>query len=160
MGKIFNEDGTLYIPISGKLKLPTEKVIESHGQAVVTEAYCQNGHSLIGDVKINEQSGLNFLYTDQEGKKEAKIVISPVVGDRTKVNLDKNMFEKDEVVKVLCPHCRNELPVLFICECEANVIKLTTRFIIHVMFPLVDLMISFKFSIRSNRLRSRPKESM
>ena len=121
MGKMFNEDGTLYIPISAKIKLPKDKVIEAKGKAVITEAYCQNSHNLISDVKINEQNGLNFIYTDQEGKKEAEIVISAVVGDRTKVNLDKNIFDKEEVVKVLCPTCRKELPVLLMCECEAPI---------------------------------------
>ena len=72
MSKIFNEDGTLYIPISGRLKLPKDKIIEAQGKAVVTEAYCQNGHSLISDVKINEQNGLNFIYTNQEREKEAE----------------------------------------------------------------------------------------
>ncbi len=121
MSKIFNEDGTLYIPISGRVALPKDKIIEEQGKVVVTEAYCQNGHSLISDVKINEQNGLNFIYTNQERKKEAEIVISAVVGDRTKVNLDDTKFDQEEVVKILCPTCRNELPVLFMCECDAPI---------------------------------------
>ena len=121
MVKIFNKDGTLYIPISGRVELPKDKIIEEQGSFVVTEAYCQNGLSLISDVKINEQNGLNFIYTDDVGKKEAEIVISAVVGDRTKVNLDKTKFDKEEIVKVLCPACRNELPVLFMCECDAPI---------------------------------------
>lgn len=121
MGKMFNKDGTLYIPISESLKLPKDKVIETGGEAVITEAYCQKGHSLISDVKINEQNGLHFLYTDQEGNKEAEIVISAVVGDRTKVNLDTTMFDKEAIVKILCPTCRNELPVLFMCDCGAPI---------------------------------------
>ncbi len=121
MSKIFNQDGTLYIPISGRLKLPKDKISESKGKVVVNEAYCQNGHSLISDIKINEQNGLKFIYTNQERKKEAQIVISAVVGDRTKVNLDKTKFDKEEIVKVLCPTCRNELPVLFMCECDAPI---------------------------------------
>lgn len=121
MSNMFNKNGTLNIPISGSLKVPKDKVIEAQGKAVITEAYCQNGHSLLSDVKINEQNGLNFIYTDQEREKEAEIVISAVVGDRTKVNLDKTMFDKEEIVKVLCPTCRNELPVLFMCECGAPI---------------------------------------
>jgi hypothetical protein len=119
--KIFNSDGTLYIPISERFKLPKDKVIESHGKAVITEAYCQNGHSLMSDVKINDQHGFNFIYTDQEGRKEAAIVISAVVGDRTKVNLDKTMFDQSEIVKILCPTCRKELPILFMCDCGAPI---------------------------------------
>ncbi len=121
MGKTFNEDGTLYIPISGRLELPKDKIIEEQGKVVVTEAYCQNGHSLISDVKINEQNGLNFIYTNQDGQKEAEIVISAVVGDRTKVNLDQTTFDQEEIVKILCPTCRNDLPVLFMCECNAPI---------------------------------------
>ena len=121
MSKIFNEDGTLYIPIRGRIKLPSDKIIEAQGKVVITEAYCQNLHSLMSDVKINDQNGLKFVYTDQDRKKAAGIVISAVVGDRTKVNLDKTMFDKEEIVKVLCPTCRNELPVLFMCECDAPI---------------------------------------
>lgn len=121
MGKMFNKNGTLYIPISESLRLPKDKVIEAEGKAVITEAYCQNGHSLMSDIKINDQHGLNFIYTDQERQKEAAIVISAVVGDRTKVNLDKTVFDKEEIVKILCPACRNELPVLFMCECGAPI---------------------------------------
>ena len=121
MRKVFNKNGTLHIPISESLKLPRDKVIEAQGEVVVTEAYCQNQHSLISDVKINEQNGLNFIYTNQEKNKEAEIVISAVVGDRTKVSLDKTKFDKEEVVKILCPTCRNELPVLFMCECDAPI---------------------------------------
>ena len=121
MSKIFNEDGTLYIPIGGKLRLPEDKVIEVHGKAVITEAYCKNGHNLISEVRINEQNGLKFIYTNEEGTKEAEIVISAVVGDRTKVNLDKNTFETGEMVKVLCPMCKKELPILFMCECKAPI---------------------------------------
>ena len=121
MSNMFNKNGTLNIPISGSLKLPKDKVIEAQGKAVITEAYCQKGHSLISDIKINEQHGFNFIYTDQEGKKEAEIVISAVVGDRTKVSLDKTIFDQEEIVKILCPTCRNELPVLFMCECDAPI---------------------------------------
>ncbi len=121
MGKMFNKDGTLYIPIGGVLELPKDRIIEEEGNVVVTEAYCQNAHSLISDVKINEQKGLKFIYTSKDGKKEAEIVISAVVGDRTKVNLDKTKFTPEEIVRVLCPTCRNELPVLFMCECDAPI---------------------------------------
>ena len=121
MSKLFNKDGTLYIPVSGGLKLPKDKVIEAQGEAVIREAYCQNGHSLISEVNINEQNGLHFIYTDLERKKEAEIVISAVVGDRTKVNLDKTTFDKGEIVNVLCPTCRNELPILFMCDCDAPI---------------------------------------
>lgn len=121
MRKIFNRDGTLYIPISGKLELPKDTIIEDQGKVVITEAYCQNGHSLKSDVKINEQNGLSFIYTNTENTKESEIVISAVVGDKTKVNLDTIKFDKEEIVKVLCPTCRNELPVLFMCECNAPI---------------------------------------
>lgn len=121
MGKMFNEDGTLYIPVSAKLKLPKDKVIEAEGKAVITEAYCQNGHSLISDVKIDRQKGIHFIYTDQDGKKETELVISALVGQRTKVNVKGELFEMGEVAKVLCPACRTELPILFLCECEAPI---------------------------------------
>lgn len=121
MGDIYKKDGTLNFPISGQIPLPKDKVTEKQGKIIVTSAFCPEGHDLINDVKINNHSGIRFLYTDREGKREAEVVISAIVGDREKKVLSGKPFKKGEVVRVLCPRCRNELPVIFDCECGAHI---------------------------------------
>jgi hypothetical protein len=41
-----------------------------------------------------------------------------------------------------------------------NVIKLTTRFVVHIMHPFIDFVLSSKFSAWSNRFGNGTKKSM
>jgi hypothetical protein len=121
MGDMFRKDGTLNIPIHEEIIVPKSKVDEKEGELVLYEAYCSDGHSLMSDVKIGRHNGIHFLYTDREGKKEAEIVISPVIGSSTKIILKGDDFGDDEIVRIFCPVCRKELPTLFDCECGAPI---------------------------------------
>jgi hypothetical protein len=121
MGKMFNEKGELLIPVKGEISLQSDKVTKKNGKIVVNEAYCSNGHSLMSDVMIDDGKSIHFLYTDQKGKKETDILISPVVRKCKKKILKGEPFRKGEIVKILCPKCRAELPVLFNCECGAPI---------------------------------------
>ncbi len=116
---MFKKDGRLKIPECEKFALKGDKVEENEGKLVLREAYCARGHSLMSQVKIDDHSGIQFVYKGREN--ETEIVISPVVGERTKVILTGESFGKGEVVTVLCPTCRSELPVLFNCECGAHI---------------------------------------
>ena len=119
MDSIFNEKGELVIPIKEKA---LENKIEKKGYKIVlNEAYCSNGHSLMSDVLIEEEKGIHFVYTDEKGVNETDIVISPVVRKCIKKILRGEAFKKGEIVKILCPSCREELPVLFNCECGAPI---------------------------------------
>lgn len=121
MGKIFNDNGEMIIPLKGKVNLPRKKVEKKKGKLVVNEAFCANGHSLISDVKIQGEKGIHFIYTNRSGSKETDIVISPVVRKCRKKILKGEPFKRGETVKILCPVCREELPVLFNCECGAPI---------------------------------------
>ncbi|MFC1808712.1 hypothetical protein ACFL3D_01135 [Candidatus Omnitrophota bacterium] len=121
MYKRFDKLGKLIFPVKGSVSLPKSTVSKKEGMLVVKEAYCANGHSLITDVKIDDHKGIRFIYTNQKGTKETELVISPVVKKCRKKILRGEKFEHGEIVKILCPHCRTELPVLFNCECGASV---------------------------------------
>ena len=121
MGKMFNSKGKLNIPIEETIGIPKSKIQKKSGQLVVNEAYCPKGHSLISEVKVDNERGLHFIYTDKTGGKETDIVISSVVRKCRKKILKGEGFEKNEIVKILCPTCRTELDVLFNCECGAPV---------------------------------------
>lgn len=121
MGKMFNFKGKLNIPIKGKISIPKTKVDMKHGELIVKEAYCPKGHNLMSDVKINNQIGIHFIYTDQEGNKETEIVLSSFVGECRKKILKGKPFNKGEIIRILCPTCRTELPILFDCQCGAPI---------------------------------------
>jgi Zn finger protein HypA/HybF involved in hydrogenase expression len=121
MGEMFNAKGKLNIPLEGTISIPKSKIQKKAGELVVNEAYCPKGHSLMSEVKIDNESGIHFIYTNKTGKRETDIVISPVVRKCRKKILKGEGFSKNEIVKILCPRCRTELDVLFDCECGAPI---------------------------------------
>ena len=121
MDSIFNEKGKLIFPIKGKKNILKNKIEQKGKALVVNEAYCPKGHSLMSNVRIQDEKGIQFIYTDKKRKKETDIVISPVVRKCEKKILKGEPFKKGEMVKILCPECRTELPILFNCECGAPI---------------------------------------
>jgi len=115
MSSMFNRNGKLRIPV------PSKVVKEKKGQMVVNEAFCPEGHSLMSEVEIDGERGMRFLYTNDAGDKETDIVISPVVRKCKKTILKGDPFGEGETVKILCPTCRTELPILHDCECGAHI---------------------------------------
>ena len=120
MSKRFTDSGRLHIPLKADVVLPRDRVDREKGGLVVRQAYCPNGHSLMSDVEIDGEKGIHFVYESTESGAQAGIVISPFVGKCKKRILSGKAFAKDEVVRILCPTCRAELPVLFACECGAR----------------------------------------
>jgi hypothetical protein len=121
MSKVFNNKGGLIIPIKGSVNLPENNIKQGKENLIVKEAYCSNGHSLISATKIDNENGINFIYTDKDGKKETDIVISSVVGSCEKELLKGSSLNNNDLVKILCPSCRTELPILLDCECGAPI---------------------------------------
>ncbi len=120
MDRYFNDKGELIFPVAKGKGFGTS--VEKKGDdIVINNAFCPKGHSLISDQLIDGQKGIHFLYVDEKGEKETDIVISPVILKRVKRVLKGEPFTEGEVVKVLCPTCRTELPVLFNCECGAKI---------------------------------------
>ena len=121
MGEMFKKNGTLKIPLVEEIHIPREKVDETEGGLVLREAYCPEGHSLICDKQISGHNAIHFIYKEREGRRQAEIAISAVVGERQKIYLSGGQFEKGEMVNVFCPTCKVELPILFDCECGAPI---------------------------------------
>ncbi len=121
MGTMFNKKGRLNIPLNYKMSIPKTIADEDSGNLFIKEAFCSQGHNLISDVKINDQNGINFIYTDQNGGHESNIVISSFTGNYTKVRLSGDPFQDGEIVKIFCPECHTELPILYNCECGAPI---------------------------------------
>ena len=44
----------LNIPLKGKLNIPKDKLEPLGKEFIIKEAYCQNGHSLMSEVRIND----------------------------------------------------------------------------------------------------------
>jgi hypothetical protein len=121
MGKIFDSKGKLHIPLQAKIHLPDGNVEEKSGELVISEAYCRNGHDLISDVKIDGHKGIHLIYANADEDRETEIVITSIVGKSDKEILKGEAFAKDETVRILCPRCREELPILLNCECGAPI---------------------------------------
>ncbi len=121
MDRIFNDKGELLFPIIHDADAIKNRIERKGDAIIVNSAFCAKGHSLMSDVMIDGEKGIHFIYTDESGRKETDIVISPVVRKCVKTILKGEPFKEGETVKILCPVCRTELPVLFNCECGAKI---------------------------------------
>ena len=121
MPGIFDNEGRLIVPGKGGKGIPSEKIKSNKGEIVIGEAYCSNGHSLVSDEKIDGEKALHFIYVNQKSSQETDILLSPVVRKSKKKIIKGEAFKPDEIVKVLCPTCRGELPILLNCECGAPI---------------------------------------
>lgn len=121
MARHFTKRGRLKIPIFGGVQVPEGTLKKQGEDLIVREAYCSKGHDLMSDVRIDGEKGIRFLYASPDGSKEAEIVISPFLRKCKKKILSGEPFAKDEPVRILCPFCRIELPVLYDCECGAPI---------------------------------------
>lgn len=86
---------------------------------VVTQAFCQNGHNLVGN--DNEQfdgyPGIRLLLEDGEGA-TGVVFLSPFHGDASKKG--KTDWAEGTKLQVRCPTCRTQLPVLAKCHCGSK----------------------------------------
>jgi len=121
MGHMFMKDGKLNIPVSGGIDMSKGNIVQEGDEIIVNEAYCSQGHSLISDIEIEGRKGIHFIYADESGERETEIVISPIVRKARKTILKGEPFHDGETVKILCPTCREELPILVNCECGAPI---------------------------------------
>jgi hypothetical protein len=120
MQSIFDDSGRLIIPDIDR-HLHRWSVATAGDQQIVTQAYCPSGHSLISDQHIDGHPALHFLYQSQDATRHAHVLISPIVGCRIKTFLSGDAFEPGEIVRVLCPICRIEMPILSQCSCGAPI---------------------------------------
>lgn len=118
MPRLFDTQGMMIIPE------PIEDESKKDGKVIViTQAYCQNGHSLIDrKAMFNNHPGI-VLKVEQNGN-EGNIALSPIVGDKTRVCLCIEL-EDGKTVKLSCPECGEELPVHSPCDaCDEDLIAM------------------------------------
>ncbi|HOV62649.1 MAG TPA: hypothetical protein PLG43_02050 [Spirochaetia bacterium] len=122
----FDEKGRMYIPLSWhKRDSPIE-----NARFVITEAYCQNGHSLMDhDCEVNGFPGIRLAFTVETQR--GAFVISAVEGDFTKVMLS-GFLSPGQKLLLECPVCGVSFPVLMGCGCTGGgnlvAIGLTPKF--------------------------------
>ena len=97
---------------------------DPHHSEVMTECYCQNGHSILKDTVLLQGSpGLTLKLRNKLS--QGVLVISPFLGDqeRTFVNFEKQV---GEVVDICCPTCFEPFPQHNVCRCGAHLFALFT----------------------------------
>ncbi len=117
----FDSKGRMIFPIAATIRIPKTVASRKGGEVVVAEAFCAHGHSLISSVRIDGAPGIHLIYASQDGNRKTDVVISAVVGKCMKKILKGAALKQDEVVRILCPTCFIELPILFDCECGAPI---------------------------------------
>jgi len=101
-----------------KKELPDEEV----SFEVITECYCQNGHSLLTDlVTYNGYKGLTVKL--RTATQYGTLSLSPVIGDKSRSFFDFERVE-GETVEICCPTCEEPLPVYNECSCGADLVAL------------------------------------
>lgn len=113
MGEMFNDQGRLNIPELEKLN---KEDIQGTG-FVIKKAFCPNGHSLISDSLVDGHNGIKLYITDNENKKKAEALFSPIVGCHKIVIIKGDEFKPGEITKMFCPVCHTELEILHDCDC-------------------------------------------
>lgn len=123
--RIFDSSGYLIIPD------PREKVRDRAKKvAIVEHCYCPNGDDIIWEyAQFNGFPGIR-IFVEKENCEAGDIVLSPIFGDHTRVSLGVKLIH-GEKLKLLCPICYAEFPVLKQCTCgkgELRVISLKKEF--------------------------------
>lgn len=81
----------------------------------VTQAFCPNGHNLIGDQEqtFDGAPGIGLWVSD--GTTEGEVVLSPYHGDHRRITA--LAFEPGTTVTIACPVCKAKLPRMGPCTC-------------------------------------------
>jgi len=84
---------------------------------VVTQAFCPRGHNLVGAGPTAFEGYPGIAIWVGDGRIQGLVELSPVHGDGTKVGPD---FQPGTRLRLECPVCRAELPLLARCTCQAD----------------------------------------
>jgi hypothetical protein len=117
--KLFDKNGLMYIPVAGDYKFTHLKEV-----VLVKECFCSNGHNLISkQARFGDYDGI-VLDVEQDNQL-GKLALSPIFGDKSRVSF--NIVLKDnQLVKLLCPKCKSQLPVYGACDCGADLVVMFT----------------------------------
>lgn len=85
---------------------------------VVTQAFCPEGHNLIGELSADFDGYPGIHLEISDGRKTGAVDLSPFHGDDSKKgDLD---WEKGARLEVRCPICKTPLPRMARCNCETK----------------------------------------
>lgn len=117
--KLFDKHGILIIPVPEKKSTAVREII------LVKSCYCQHGHNLVSSqAKFGEHQGI--VLGIGRRKKKSLIALSPVYGDKSRISLGEPLKE-GEILQLLCPECKAELPSYARCECGGDLIVMFTH---------------------------------
>lgn len=113
----FNNKGMMIIPnpmrseIAGKPKV-----------IVIDQLFCPNGHNLISQrVIFSGYPGL--LIKVRQDDASGLVALSPFYGEHSRFALDIDLIDR-KLLKLLCPVCNVEFPVISPCECGGNLVAI------------------------------------
>lgn len=150
MEERFDKEGRLIFPKKGAFPSKT-KVIVKEKKILVTQAYCKNGHNLVGGEKIwDGNKGINLIAKTE--KKQVNLNLSPYQGDDRKI-VD-GVIEKGEIVTFLCPECGVELEVFSPCKCGATIVYM---YLTEELDTKDSICICTRYECRHSRLTSGGK---
>ncbi|MCD6417859.1 hypothetical protein J7M00_03645 [bacterium] len=124
MANRFDERGFLVIPDPRELRRERREKKEAENKVIVVKsAYCPNGHDLMWDyASFCGYAGIRIGAEKPNGEK-GEIVLSPIFGDHSRISLGIKLID-GEKLKLFCPECGAEIPVLTKCEnCEQGEIR-------------------------------------
>jgi len=99
-----------------ELKSKPGVAVEKDVQVVITQAFCPNGHNLVGrsDAMFDGYPGIAVFVVTPEWSGE--VVLSPIHGDHAKIGMPRSVPDGTRSV-LKCPECEVELPKLTRCGC-------------------------------------------
>jgi len=118
MARLFDTQGMMVIPE------PIQSDNIKDGKVIViTNVYCQKGHSLI-DKKAMFNKHPGIVLNVEQSEKKGKIALSPIVGDKARICLDIDL-EEGKTINMFCPECGIELPVHSPCDaCDKDLLAM------------------------------------
>ena len=92
---------------------------------VINHCYCPNGHDLVTSrARFGEHNGI--IIGVGEPEKMGYIALSPFYGDKSMVSFDYDLVD-GELLSLLCPVCKTQLPSYAVCECGGVLTVMFTK---------------------------------
>ncbi len=93
----------------------TQIIMEEEVYIIVTQAFCPNGHNLVGKGRHTFDGYPSITIKVSDGSQESLVELSPFHGDSTKFGME---YPAGTKLSLMCPECGVELPAAGPCQCE------------------------------------------
>lgn len=93
----------------------TQIMVKEDVYIIVTQAFCPNGHNLVGHGTHSFDGYPGICLLVKDGDREGLVELSPFHGDHSKHGPE---FPDGVKVQVLCPVCRCAFEVISPCTCD------------------------------------------